>query len=58
MYADALLSAHANYMKTHRAKKRVEEAQMSDEEVQSFQLVIQPYFSKLEMKMPGTMCLL
>ncbi len=48
--------AHANYMTAHRAKKRVEEAQMSDE-VRSFQLV-QPYFSKLQMKMPGTVALM
>jgi hypothetical protein len=47
---------HANYMTAHRAKKRVEEAQMSDE-VRSFQL-IQPYFSKLMIKMPGTVALL
>ncbi len=50
--------AHANYMRmtAHRAKKQVEEAQMSDE-VRSFQLV-QPYFSKLQMKMPGTVALM
>jgi hypothetical protein len=30
---------------------------MSDEEVRSFQL-IQPYFSKLQIKMPGTVSLL
>jgi hypothetical protein len=49
-------SAHANYMTAHRAKKRVEEAQMSDE-VRSFQL-IQPYFSKLQITMPGTVALM
>ncbi len=46
--------AHANYMTAHRAKKRVQEEEMSDEEVRSFQL-IQPYFTKLQSKMPGTL---
>ncbi len=50
--------AHANYYMTtaHRANKRVEEAQMSDE-VRSFQL-IQPYFAKLQSKMTGTLALM
>jgi hypothetical protein len=40
-------------MAAHRAKKRLKEEEMSDEAL-SFQL-IQPYFTKLQSKMPGTL---
>ncbi len=48
--------AHANYQTARMAQKQVQEVEISDE-VKSFQL-LQPYFSKLKNRMPGTFTLL